>query len=273
MISLEVLSYGESIVRILPYKIYYRHNCMLDIFARFCSWWLRKLLFFLDQWNGTESTETWDSSWQWPNSAGKRHNYLLLSCLPVHKFCIQMCSKPILLLQQPFCNYAQVWPLFQPCSVRPIAVNILFLSCSTNFFFSFKFLIIRNNTEIMNIWKSYIPHFHLDHNAPHLFRQILHSHCFQFFLGITVIPREDNGYKNFWRVNKVHYGLCENSELVTAVWRTKWKKIVLITFIYTAQIQLYSFQMRLVVVIGARLVGELNPWSLSNWCSTLPIRE
>ena len=34
---------------------------------------------------------------------------------------------------------------------------------------------------------------------------------------------------------------------------------LIITFIYTAQIQLYSFQMRLVVVIDARLVGELNP--------------
>ena len=83
----------------------------------------------------------------------------------------------------------------------------------------------------MNIWKSYIPHFHLDHNVPHLLPKILHNHCFQFFLGITVIPREDNGYTNFWGVNKVHYGLCENGELVTAVWRTKWKKIVLITFI------------------------------------------
>ena len=37
---------------------------------------------------------------------------------------------------------------------------------------------------------------------------------------------------------------------------------LIITFIYTAQIQLYSFQMHLVVVIDARLVDELNPWSL-----------
>jgi len=94
----------------------------------------------------------------------------------------------------------------------------------------------------MNMWKSHIHHFHLDHNALHLLPKILHSHCFQFFLGITVIPREGNGYAKFWGVNKVHYGLCENGELVTAVLRTKWKKIVL--------------------VIDARLVGELNPWSL-----------
>ena len=47
----------------------------------------------------------------------------------------------------------------------------------------------------MNIWKSHIYHFHLDHNAPNLLLNILHSHCFQFFLGITVVPREieDNG--------------------------------------------------------------------------------
>ena len=38
--------------------------------------------------------------------------------------------------------------------------------------------------------------------------------CFQFLLGITVVPREiaDNGYEKFWEVNKVHYGLCENGE-------------------------------------------------------------
>ena len=38
-------------------------------------------------------------------------------------------------------------------------------------------------------------------------------------MGITVVPREieDNGYAEFWGVNEVHYGLCENGELVTAV--------------------------------------------------------
>ena len=42
----------------------------------------------------------------------------------------------------------------------------------------------------------------------------LHHHCFQFLLGITVIPREieDNGYAKFWGVNKVHYGLGENGQ-------------------------------------------------------------
>ena len=40
--------------------------------------------------------------------------------------------------------------------------------------------------------------------------------CFQFLLGITVIPREieDSGYAKFWEVNKARYGLCENGELL-----------------------------------------------------------
>ena len=57
-------------------------------------------------------------------------------------------------------------------------------------------------------------HFHIDHNASCLPPKILRNHCFQFLLGIIVVPREieDNGYAKFWGVNKVHYGLCENSE-------------------------------------------------------------
>ena len=45
------------------------------------------------------------------------------------------------------------------------------------------------------------------------------NHCFQFPLGIIVVPREieDSGYAIFflWRgVNKVHYGLSRNGELI-----------------------------------------------------------
>ena len=59
-----------------------------------------------------------------------------------------------------------------------------------------------------------IYHFHIDHNAHCLPPKILHNHCFQFLLGITVVPREieDNGYAKFWEVNKVHYGLCKIGE-------------------------------------------------------------
>ena len=60
-------------------------------------------------------------------------------------------------------------------------------------------------------------------HAPFFTPKILHNHCFQFFLGNTVVIREveDNGHIIFlfWGgrgggkgVNKVHYGICENGE-------------------------------------------------------------
>ena len=66
----------------------------------------------------------------------------------------------------------------------------------------------------MKIEKSGIHHFHIDHNAPCLLPKILHIRCFQFLLGITVVPREihDNSYAKLWGVNKMHYGLCANGE-------------------------------------------------------------
>ena len=44
-----------------------------------------------------------------------------------------------------------------------------------------------------------IHHIHIDHNAPSLSPKILHNHCSQFLLGITVVPREiqDNSYEKF----------------------------------------------------------------------------
>ena len=43
----------------------------------------------------------------------------------------------------------------------------------------------------------------------------LHIHCFQFLLGITVVPREIeyNGYAQFRGINKVLYGLCESEQV------------------------------------------------------------
>ena len=42
---------------------------------------------------------------------------------------------------------------------------------------------------------------------PFLPPQIFPNHCFQFLLGITVVPREieDNGSENFLGVSKLHY--------------------------------------------------------------------
>ena len=54
----------------------------------------------------------------------------------------------------------------------------------------------------------FIHHFQIDHNAPCRPTpppppRLLHIHCFQFLLGITVVPREieDNGFASFGRVN------------------------------------------------------------------------
>ena len=48
------------------------------------------------------------------------------------------------------------------------------------------------------------------HRPSCLLPKILHNHCFQFLLCITVVPREigDNGYGKFWGVNKENYGLA-----------------------------------------------------------------
>ena len=67
-------------------------------------------------------------------------------------------------------------------------------------------------------------HFHIDHNAPCL-PNILRNHCFQFLLGIIVVPREfektmvvqnlGGGGGLGGRTRKLHYGLCENCEWQT----------------------------------------------------------
>ena len=65
-----------------------------------------------------------------------------------------------------------------------------------------------------------IYYFHIDRNTPcpPPPTKILHNHCFQFLLGVTVVPREimDNGCAKFWGVNKVHYGLCQNGEFTSS---------------------------------------------------------
>ena len=41
--------------------------------------------------------------------------------------------------------------------------------------------------------------------------KILHKHCFQFLLGLTITPREieNYSYAKFWRDNKEYYGISE----------------------------------------------------------------
>ena len=52
---------------------------------------------------------------------------------------------------------------------------------------------------------------HLVHPLPPSKKKNLRNHCFQFLLGITVVPREieNNGYVKFGGLNRVNYGLCE----------------------------------------------------------------
>ena len=66
--------------------------------------------------------------------------------------------------------------------------------------------------------------FHIDHNAtclppppsppPPPPKKRMHNRCLQFLLGRLCYPGEigNNSYAKFWGVNKVHYGLFENSE-------------------------------------------------------------
>ena len=73
--------------------------------------------------------------------------------------------------------------------------------------------------------RNVINYFHRDLNAPCLIlpppprpppQKKMHTLCFQFLLGITDVPRgiEDNAYANFWRFNKVHYGIVQNGQFV-----------------------------------------------------------
>ena len=44
-----------------------------------------------------------------------------------------------------------------------------------------------------------IHHFHIDYNAPRFPQKFSHNYCFQFLLGIIVVPREieANGYAHY----------------------------------------------------------------------------
>ena len=55
----------------------------------------------------------------------------------------------------------------------------------------------------------FIGHFGKYHNTFCLSPQILHKHCFQFLLGITMVRRENknNAHAKFWGTNKEYYGI------------------------------------------------------------------
>ena len=61
----------------------------------------------------------------------------------------------------------------------------------------------------------YIGHSEKYHNALCLSPQILHKHCFQFLLGLTMVTRENknNAYAKFGGTNKEYYGIFRNAQL------------------------------------------------------------
>ena len=55
---------------------------------------------------------------------------------------------------------------------------------------------------------------HLVHNASCLSPKILHNHSPGYHSRPKLREIGDNGYAKFWEVNKVHYGIGENNELL-----------------------------------------------------------
>ena len=56
-----------------------------------------------------------------------------------------------------------------------------------------------------------IGHFGKYHNTLCLSPKILHKHCFQFLLGLTMVPRKNNNnaYAKFGGTNKEYYEFSE----------------------------------------------------------------
>ena len=70
-------------------------------------------------------------------------------------------------------------------------------------------------TQSKNKNNTTIGHFEKYHNTLCLSPQILHKHCFQFLLGLTMVPRENknNAYPKFGRINKEYYGIFQSGLL------------------------------------------------------------
>ena len=47
----------------------------------------------------------------------------------------------------------------------------------------------------------------------------LRKHCFQFFLELTIVPREieNNGFANFWRESKEYCGILNNTYVAVSM--------------------------------------------------------
>ena len=69
---------------------------------------------------------------------------------------------------------------------------------------------VKSNSKAYSLHS--IGHIGKYHNILCLSPQILHKHCFQFLLGLTMVPRENknNAYAKFGGTNKEYYGIFRN---------------------------------------------------------------
>ena len=60
--------------------------------------------------------------------------------------------------------------------------------------------------------RNLIGHFGKYQNTLCFSPQILHKHCFQFLLGLSMTPRENkkNAYAKFWGTNKEYHGIFQS---------------------------------------------------------------
>ena len=75
------------------------------------------------------------------------------------------------------------------------------------------------------------PFFQKYHNSLCCPSKILHKHCLQFPLGLTIGPREteNNAYAKFWRDNKEYYGIFRCVDCFgTEIFMSKIKSINLL---------------------------------------------
>ena len=107
-------------------------------------------------------------------------------------------------------------------------------------------------------------HFHIDHNVSYLPPKILHNHCFQFLLGFTFVPRQ--WLCNILGVNKLHYGLCENSEFTRGFFL---RRLFIFFFqmdsgfspaVLTTSWEYWTFirELKFIVRMSAKKSGDLN---------------
>ena len=80
----------------------------------------------------------------------------------------------------------------------------------------------------------YLGHCGKYHNTLCLSPQILRKHCFQFLLGLTMVPRENknNAYAKFGGTNKEYYSIFRNGQLATQVGKMEQYSLLRIAYFF-----------------------------------------